>query len=229
MFKRFITYGDIVSDLCAGLIGGLGVAQGANIGTDCAVFEPVHGSAPDIKGLNKADKASVLAKEELKALGVKSSSIDKIFGKKGINGLNEYAKHIKARKLGFRNLGEFEKVSKGGLENIDKIYQALLKADDKMSIAVTRKYGTLGKVKAHLFGRKVTIPELRNKFIATLGKGNQTKLGRFLPKAFGYFLEGTTNRFAGGKLAVFMQAFIFGDMLANSFIAPKGEKFKSFM
>ncbi len=42
-------YGDIVSDLCAGLIGGLGVAQGANIGLDCAVFEPVHGSAPDIK------------------------------------------------------------------------------------------------------------------------------------------------------------------------------------
>lgn len=191
--------------------------------------EQIDNVAKTLKGLNKADKASVLAKEELKALGVKSSSIDKIFGKKGINGLNEYAKHIKARKLGFRNLGEFEKVSKGGLENIDKIYQALLKADDKMSIAVTRKYGTLGKVKAHLFGRKVTIPELRNKFIATLGKGNKTKLGRFLPKAFGYFLEGTTNRFAGGKLAVFMQAFIFGDMLANSFIAPKGEKFKTFM
>ena len=46
-------YGDIVSDLTAGLIGGLGVAQGANIGKDCAVFEPVHGSAPDIKGQNR--------------------------------------------------------------------------------------------------------------------------------------------------------------------------------
>ena len=45
-------YGDIVSDLAAGLIGGLGVAQGANIGEGCAVFEPVHGSAPDIKGQN---------------------------------------------------------------------------------------------------------------------------------------------------------------------------------
>ena len=53
-------YGDIVSDLCAGLIGGLGVAQGANIGTDCAVFEPVHGSAPDIKGLNKANPTALL-------------------------------------------------------------------------------------------------------------------------------------------------------------------------
>ena len=53
-------YGDIVSDLCAGLIGGLGVAQGANIGEDCAVFEPVHGSAPDIKGQNKANPTALL-------------------------------------------------------------------------------------------------------------------------------------------------------------------------
>jgi len=53
-------YGDIVSDLAAGLIGGLGVAQGANIGDDCAVFEPVHGSAPDIKGQNKANPAALL-------------------------------------------------------------------------------------------------------------------------------------------------------------------------
>ena len=53
-------YGDIVSDLCAGLIGGLGVAQGANIGLDCAVFEPVHGSAPDIKGQNMANPTALL-------------------------------------------------------------------------------------------------------------------------------------------------------------------------
>lgn len=64
-------YGDIVSDLCAGLIGGLGVAQGANIGLDCAVFEPVHGSAPDIKGQNKANPTALLlsAVEMLKYVG----------------------------------------------------------------------------------------------------------------------------------------------------------------
>ena len=64
-------YGDIVSDLCAGLIGGLGVAQGANIGLDCAVFEPVHGSAPDIKGQNKANPTALLlsAVEMLKYIG----------------------------------------------------------------------------------------------------------------------------------------------------------------
>lgn len=66
-------YGDIVSDLTAGLIGGLGVAQGANIGTDCAVFEPVHGSAPDIKGQNKANPTALLlcAVNMLKHIGEK--------------------------------------------------------------------------------------------------------------------------------------------------------------
>lgn len=53
-------YGDIVSDLTAGFIGGLGVAQGANIGKYGAVFEPVHGSAPDIKGKNKANPTALL-------------------------------------------------------------------------------------------------------------------------------------------------------------------------
>lgn len=64
-------YGDIVSDLCAGLIGGLGVAQGANIGLNYAVFEPVHGSAPDIKGQNKANPTALLlsAIEMLRYIG----------------------------------------------------------------------------------------------------------------------------------------------------------------
>ena len=53
-------YGDIVSDLTAGLIGGLGVAQSVNIGDDCAVFEAVHGSAPDIKGQDKANPMALL-------------------------------------------------------------------------------------------------------------------------------------------------------------------------
>lgn len=53
-------YGDIVSDLTAGLIGGLGVARSANIGEDCAIFEAVHGSAPDIKGQNKANPMALL-------------------------------------------------------------------------------------------------------------------------------------------------------------------------
>jgi isocitrate dehydrogenase (NAD+) len=53
-------YGDIVSDLCAGLIGGLGLAPGANIGEIGAVFEAVHGSAPDIAGQGVANPTAVL-------------------------------------------------------------------------------------------------------------------------------------------------------------------------
>jgi len=53
-------YGDIVSDLAAGLIGGLGVAPGANLGEEYAVFEPVHGSAPKYKGLNKVNPLAMI-------------------------------------------------------------------------------------------------------------------------------------------------------------------------
>ena len=53
-------YGDIISDLCAGLVGGLGVAPGANIGDGVAVFEAVHGSAPKYKGLNKVNPTAMI-------------------------------------------------------------------------------------------------------------------------------------------------------------------------
>lgn len=83
-------YGDIVSDLCAGLIGGLGIAQGANIGADTAVFEPVHGSAPDIKGQNKANPTALLlsAIEMLKYINQKDTAlkIEKALNKTISNG-----------------------------------------------------------------------------------------------------------------------------------------------
>lgn len=53
-------YGDVVSDLAAGLIGGLGLAPGANLGEEIAVFEPVHGSAPKYKGLNKVNPLAMI-------------------------------------------------------------------------------------------------------------------------------------------------------------------------
>jgi isocitrate dehydrogenase (NAD+) len=53
-------YGDILSDLCAGLVGGLGVAPGANIGDACALFEPTHGSAPRYKGQNKVNPTALI-------------------------------------------------------------------------------------------------------------------------------------------------------------------------
>jgi isocitrate dehydrogenase (NAD+) len=53
-------FGDIISDLCAGLVGGLGMAPGANIGKEYAMFEAVHGSAPDIAGQNIANPTSII-------------------------------------------------------------------------------------------------------------------------------------------------------------------------
>lgn len=53
-------FGDIISDLCAGLVGGLGLAPGANIGKDAAIFEAVHGTAPDIAGQGKANPCALL-------------------------------------------------------------------------------------------------------------------------------------------------------------------------
>ncbi len=58
-------YGDIVSDLCAGLIGGLGLAPGANIGESVAVFEPTHGSAPKYTGLNKVNPMAMMLSASL--------------------------------------------------------------------------------------------------------------------------------------------------------------------
>ncbi|MCZ6464358.1 MAG: isocitrate/isopropylmalate dehydrogenase family protein [Proteobacteria bacterium] len=64
-------YGDILSDLCAGLVGGLGVVPGSNLGDDCAVFEAVHGSAPDLAGKRVANPSAVVlsAAELLRHLG----------------------------------------------------------------------------------------------------------------------------------------------------------------
>jgi isocitrate dehydrogenase (NAD+) len=53
-------YGDIISDLCAGLVGGLGVAPGANIGDEIALFEPTHGSAPKYTGQNKTNPMAMI-------------------------------------------------------------------------------------------------------------------------------------------------------------------------
>ena len=87
-YKVIVTmnlYGDILSDLAAGLVGGLGVAPGANIGDDIAIFEAVHGSAPDIAGLNIANPIALLLSgvEMLKYLNMqdKASQIQNAINK----------------------------------------------------------------------------------------------------------------------------------------------------
>ena len=82
-------YGDILSDLCAGLVGGLGLIPGANIGWEYAVFEPVHGSAPDIAGKGIANPiAMVLSGSmmlrhlgELRAADAVERAVDRVLGR----------------------------------------------------------------------------------------------------------------------------------------------------
>ena len=71
-------YGDILSDLCAGLIGGLGIAPGANIGDGLAVFEAVHGSAPKYKGMNKVNPTAMILSAALMLdyLNEKKAAVD---------------------------------------------------------------------------------------------------------------------------------------------------------
>ncbi len=70
-------YGDIISDLCAGLIGGLGIAPGANIGKEMAVFEAVHGAAPKYQGMNKVNPTAMILSGVLmlKYLGESSAAL----------------------------------------------------------------------------------------------------------------------------------------------------------
>ncbi|MGE0451476.1 MAG: isocitrate dehydrogenase (NAD(+)) [Vicinamibacterales bacterium] len=77
-------YGDIVSDLCAGLVGGLGVVGAANLGTETAVFEAVHGSAPDIAGMNQANPTALLLSAVLMLRHIdESSAADRVMAALG--------------------------------------------------------------------------------------------------------------------------------------------------
>jgi isocitrate dehydrogenase (NAD+) len=83
-------YGDIVSDLCAGLVGGLGLVPGANLGTEAAIFEAVHGSAPDIAGKDIANPTALLQSavlmlrhlDEIEAADKLHAAIEKIYTEK---------------------------------------------------------------------------------------------------------------------------------------------------
>ena len=178
-----------------------------------------------IKGKTKAEAALILRREELKLLGAKPEVISKLEAKKGIEGLTKLAENLKVRKLGFDNMAHYTRLKGKFLDNPDEIMKVLERGSkNNIKVSIWRSGN---KVKDHLIGRTCSLSEYLNKYKATLGKGNETRLGKFMAKAFGYLTEGCTNRFAGGKLAVAFQAFIFADMLIHTWKAPKGEKGKT--
>lgn len=197
---------------------------------DQAVQLKQYGVAKDvieeISKLPKAEKLARLQLEELKYFGVKSADMTG----KTPEQLAKMLKELKiTRGLGFDSVAHFEKImsEEYALKHMDEISKILRKGDQNIRISIWKKDGAMGKVFSHFFGRDVGVSELANKFAVSSKIGAKTKLGKFFGKSFAYLTEGTTNRFAGGKLAVFMQAFIFADMLIHTFKAPSGEKGKT--
>jgi isocitrate dehydrogenase (NAD+) len=101
-------YGDILSDLCAGLVGGLGVAPGANIGANVAVFEPVHGSAPKYAGLDKADPTALIlsAVLMLRHLGETRAAQALFLGVRAVIGAGTHVTPDLGGDSGTREMGE---------------------------------------------------------------------------------------------------------------------------
>lgn len=183
-----------------------------------------------VKGKTFMEQAHALQVKELELLGATPAQIA---SKANLTELQDLAKELKVtKKLGFNSVAEFTKVMENVVEHPKEVMAAFEKATvggQDLHISINRGVGFWGKVKSHFLGRKVSLSEYLNKYKATLGKGNKTHLGRALPKALGWLTEGCTNRFAGGKLAPFMQAFIFADMAYHTAKAPKGEHGKTFI
>lgn len=190
----------------------------------------INAFAQSLKGKSQIEKSLALQIKELELLGADAKVIASV-KKRGITGLQKLAEHLKIKKLGFKNMKEFEAVKGKLIDNPDKaikILDNIAKQHPDWKVSIWRSQGNIfSRVFNTLFGRPVGFSEYRNKYIASTGKGAHTSLGRFLQKSVGWITEGGTNRYAGGKLAVLMQAYIFGDMLYHTIKAPKGEKGKT--
>ena len=185
-----------------------------------------------LKGETALNRALKIQRKEIELLGADKALCQQIENITDLNQLKEMAVDIKAKKLGLSGKAEFEALKGKFIDNPQKImdmFENASKDPHLKHVSLWRNNTTtFGKVRSHLFGRRVQFSEYLNKFKVTLGKGNKTTLGRMLPKALSWILEGGTNRFAGGKLGVALQAGILADILYNT-IKAKGERVKTFM
>ncbi len=197
--------------------------------------ETVEKVEEEINRLSKAEKIAKINKK-MTDLGKPFNANDIAkWNKKPDAELNTFLKDLKLKELkitkglGFDSLSHYTKLTEENymLSHLKELRETLLKGNQKLKVMIWKKDGALAKITNHLFGRNIGIAELTNKTALTGQLGAKTKLGKLTGKSFGYLTEGCTNRFGGGKLAVFMQAFIFADMLIHTFKAPKGEKGKT--
>ena len=217
-----------------------------------ALFDSVKGKSP-------LEQAVALQAKELEILGAKPEVIQKFKdGKISLENMQKHAEGLKRRHFKLSRK-EYAALKGKALDNpaefeamFDRMARNPKTKDWKVSIwrskgnsifhklanklgdnAFGRFFEKLGNywVKGvnHLFGRSVRMSEVSNKYKVVYGKGAKSKLGKALNKALAWIIEGGTNRFAGGKLAVLMQAAIFGDMFYQTIKAPKNEKIKTLM
>lgn len=194
-----------------------------------------------IKGLTPEAQKLAIQTKELELLGADAKVIEKIKASQGLKGMQKFAKALKVRALDYDNIKDFDYLIKNE-KFIDnpartiKRFEKIAKAHPDWKIPIWKSLGgasanpvvrAFHKVRAHLFGREVGFSEYYNKYLIATGQGAKSRLGKALTKSVGWLFEGGTNRFAGGKLAVAMQAGIFADMLLHTYNAPKGEKVKT--
>lgn len=141
-------------------------------------------------------------------------------------------KDLKAQAIGFADNTTFEVIKKDIHAHLDDIIAACKKAKTGVYSKIdVHDNSTLNKVWGHLFGRKVQFSEMANKLIGSKGLDNphhRTKLGKLLPKYANLFLEGATNRVAGGKLVAIMQAWFVAEAIIRTAQADKGDKLRTF-
>lgn len=181
-----------------------------------------------LKGKSFHQQAVELQWKELEKLGVDVRTLYN----KTLKELQEMAKDIKIKKTFGVSVDTFNKIIEDPIDNkkeFMKLWENAAKRND-LKIQVNRFDNTWwGKIKSHFASRQPSFSEYYNKGLVATGKGNKTFLGRMLAKGFGFLVEGSTNRFAGGKLAPLIQASILADILYHTYKAPKGEHTSTLM
>lgn len=182
-----------------------------------------------LKGKTFEEKALALQEKQLEKMGFTPAQ----YQGKSLTEMQDMAKNWKVTKrYGCADFAQLEHRLNHIIEEKESFLKMLKDATKNGDVEINiNKYDNSwwGKIKSHFAGRRVTLSEYYNKGTAAFGKGNATRIGRALPKSLGWFLEGTTNRFSGGKLAPFIQATIFADMVYHTIKAPKGEHGKTFI
>ena len=220
-------------------------------GADKNFIEQVKTKLDGVKG--KAAKAQIIQDAEfdlLKKAGYTDAMApnEAVFKNLPEKARAEVLQNMKAKASGYNDFAHWKSVEKNIQEHLPDVMEALSKSDNKMFVRRSwSDHNKFNTIKGQLLGRKVEFSEFRNKLLAELGDASKdpklmqvlknagldknlpkSKLGRFMGKYVNLFMEGATNRVAGGKLVAMMQAFFLAEAAIRTAQAPKGDKISTF-